>query len=322
MVALAKKTLTMALVLVATALAGCADGGSDPLIAPDEPGLQGIDVEATKDTGIIKGVVVDEAIRPVADAKVSVLVEGTDPKVVTTNSEGGFGFDGLKPGSYFLRVSKAGYKDAQLSTEVKANVQDPPAVKILLQVNPSTAPYFQELVFIGFIECSVSVIAAGYAACSGVGNDHFIEYYAIDGAPEFLQSEMIWDSTQAAGNRMTLLHSATGDSTLLTNYVDVEGESPLLGQANKTTLETYKIGVGNDLMIRVFNAPIEGTDIGTSVGDPRDGDQCIERPQLGGCTTGLGATIQQEFAVYAHAFFNYLPPADWRFTEMGSPPSA
>ncbi len=322
MVASAKKTLTLALILLATALAGCADD-SDALDAIDtDEGLQDIEVEATADTGIIRGVVVDEAIRPIVGAKVSVLLDGSAPKETTTNEAGGFGFDGIKPGSYFVRVSKAGFKEAQINTDVKAGVQNPAPLKILLQVNPSTAPYFQEFVFVGFIECSVSVIAVGFAACSGVGNDHFIEYFELDGIPEFLQSELIWDSTQASGDRMTLLNSAPGDEALLDNYVDAEGTSPLYGNANRTTLEHYKVGTENDLMIRVFNAPIEQTDVGTYFGDPTDGDNCIERPYLGGCTTGLGATIQQEFTVFAHAFFNYVPPTDWRFTESGTPPTA
>ncbi len=321
MAAQARTTLTLALLMMATALAGCADD-AEPLDAGDaDKGLEDIQVEATKDTGIIRGVVVDETIRPIADATVTVLVDGEDAKTTTTNVDGGFGIDGLKPGSFFVRVSKDGYKDAQISVDVQANNQNAAPLKILLEINPSTAPYFQEFVFVGFIECSVSIIAVGLAACSGVGNDHFIEYYEVDREPQFIQSEMLWDSTQAAGDRMTLLHSATGNSSLLDNYVDEEGVSPLLGKANKTTLEFYSIGDGNDLMIRVFNAPIEQTDVGTYFGDPTDGDNCIERPDLGGCTTGIGATIQQEFTVYAHAFFNYQPPETWVFTVDGTPPS-
>jgi hypothetical protein len=79
------------------------------------------------------------------------------------------------------------------------------------------------------------------------------------------------------------------------------------------------VGCSGTLCIRIFNSPMEGTDIGRDYGDPTDGDNCVERPQLGGCTTGVGATVDQTVTVYTHAFYNFMPADDWQFSVHGHP---
>lgn len=76
-------------------LAGCSQGGS-----PDEAdvNLPDLGLEATATTGLIRGVVVDEAIRPIEGAKIS-LQAGSASQETTTTPEGAFGFDGLEPGT-------------------------------------------------------------------------------------------------------------------------------------------------------------------------------------------------------------------------------
>lgn len=307
------KTLLVALALLATAVAGCSDGGDAP--APvQEADFEDFQLEVTEQTGIIRGIVVDDAITPIEGVTISIEGLGME---TTTNANGAFGFDGLVAGDYFLKAEKAGWSSAQQSTTVQANVQEPPVVKILLSQDPSTAPFVELFEFNGFIECSFSLVAVGFAACSsaGTGNDVFMEEYQLEGTPDFAQSEMIWESTQALGDRMTLLYSGSGESALLENYGEAKGTSPLMVQADKETMEFYSVGQGAPLWIRVFNAPVEGT----APPDPVGGDDCVDRPVLGGCLTGVGATLNQEFSVYTHLFHNMVPQDGWLFVEDGAP---
>ena len=81
------------LLVLALLLAGC----SEPTETPDEPFDASLDdeLEATAETGVIRGVVVDAAIVPVAG--VTVTIDGLDQET-TSNEAGAFGFDGLEPG--------------------------------------------------------------------------------------------------------------------------------------------------------------------------------------------------------------------------------
>lgn len=73
-------------------------------------------------------------------------------------------------------------------------------------------------------------------------------------------------------------------------------------------------------MLRVFNQHNDGTAPEDHAPDPTDGDDCYDRPALGGCMRGAGVTIQQDFTVYTHVFYGYAPPAGWLFHETGAVP--
>lgn len=303
--------------LAGAVLAGCS--GSDPPSAdqPDDAAFDDLGLAASETTGVIRGVVVDEAIRPVPGATVS--LSGGAAKDTTSNAEGLFGFADLEPGPYFVRVEKAGFVAAQASAEVVAGVSEPEILKVLLTADPSTVPYVSTYVFDGFIECSFSLVAVGFAACSSVGqlNDRFITVYPLDRPPQWVQSEMVWQSTQAISPELDLVYSAPGEGALLDNYAEAWGVSPLLIQVNETLAAERGLGSGTDLMIRVFNQPIEGTE----TGDPVGGDDCLDRPALGGCTTGLGATVEQGFTIITNAFYGFTPDPAWRYVDSGPYPT-
>lgn len=304
----------LGLALVLIAFAGCAE---DAAPAPaDEPAFDELEVKATKDTGVIRGVVVDTSIVPIEGAKITIK---SNDLSATSNANGAFVFEGLAPGAYFLEATKLGFASVQQGVDVVAAVDDPPVVKFQLQPDATTTPFVQPMVYEAYIQCSESVILVGYSG--GCQNDFLVNYGPdiLGRTPDFAQSEMVWESTQPAGDWMTLLYSAPGEGVLLDNYQDVEGPSPQLVMANRTLMESYGVIDEYPLQVRVFNSGIEGTDIGRDYGDPVDGDNCIERPVLGGCTAGLGATIDQQISVFTHAFFNFLPEEGWRFTVDGEP---
>ena len=113
-----------------------------------------------------------------------------------------------------------------------------------------------------------------------------------------------------------LVWMVSGDGALLTNWADAGGSSPITIQTNRTLNAQWNIGNGTDLYIRIFNEPIEGT----RPSDPVGGDDCVDRPVLSGCLTGLGFTLQQQFVIYTHAFFGYTPDPSWRFSDTGAAP--
>src|SRR5688572_18477641 len=92
---------TLAALLACALLAGCSGGGG----AKGEDGLDSLDdfddLEATDTTGVLRGVVVDASVRPLAG--VDVTATGPGGQLTGTTSEAGaFGFDRLEPGTYFV----------------------------------------------------------------------------------------------------------------------------------------------------------------------------------------------------------------------------
>jgi hypothetical protein len=95
------RVVALVALLAAALLAGCS--GSNPSDkSSTEPTFDDLGLQATSSTGVIRGVVVDDAIRPVAGATVSLTGESTGETVST--AAGTFGFDALAPGTYFLKV--------------------------------------------------------------------------------------------------------------------------------------------------------------------------------------------------------------------------
>jgi hypothetical protein len=322
--------LTLAvLLLTGMALAGCSTKPSSGPGGTDSSSLQGVHVSATSTTGIIRGVVVDTAVRPVAGVQLSVKA---GDKTLTTNSTaaGGFGFQGLDPGTYFVKAHKAGYNDAQASAEVKANDDNPSLVRIGLEPNPSTRAYVDALVFKGFIECSTTTVAVSFAACSApngatcgldpvpcsgnVTNDNFLVHYQPQRVPTWVQSEMIWTSTQSLGDELNMQYSwdcGNDNAGFLCDH-GARGTSPLMINANETWIK--KIGIGNstDVYIRVFNTWNDAT--------MPPGTCAPELPAAGTrCLRGIGATTEQDFTIYTHIFYGFAPPDGWRFSKDGDP---
>src|SRR5207244_2298361 len=128
--------------LVAAALAGCASKGA----SPTEPAVSGLGVKATATTGVVRGLVVDDAIRPVAGVAIH---ETPGNHTAKTNAAGAFGFEGLAPGVHFLTASKPGYATVQQSSQVEAGVSDPVPVRLQVSQLPSAKPYHDVMKFRG-----------------------------------------------------------------------------------------------------------------------------------------------------------------------------
>ncbi|HUR26110.1 MAG TPA: carboxypeptidase-like regulatory domain-containing protein [Candidatus Thermoplasmatota archaeon] len=136
--------------LLLVALSGCSGGSPDPL---EDAGGDAPELDVTETTGGIRGIVVDQSIVPVAEAKV-VLSGGRN---TTTDPDGLFTFTALQPGDYFVSVSKPGYAAVQQSAQVEAGVADPPIVKVLLTRLTTAQPYLDFYKLDGFYECGFAL---------------------------------------------------------------------------------------------------------------------------------------------------------------------
>jgi hypothetical protein len=136
----------LAAALALTVLAGCT-GGVPDIVAPDQAGPD-IDVDPQAETGAIAGVVVDEAIRPLAGAVVHL---STGPNA-TTDESGQFSFTDLEPGTYFLTANATGHTTVQTSAQVEAG--EVTRLRILSQTEVVVVPYHETLHFTGLIEFS------------------------------------------------------------------------------------------------------------------------------------------------------------------------
>ena len=299
--------------LAATVLAGCAaEGGGAPIEEVPDLGL-----EATSTTGVIRGVVVDEAIRPVAG--VTILAKSADvPERQTTTEETGFfGFDGLEPGTWFLTANRTGYFATQASSEVVAGVAEPAVVKIQLVRDVANLPYAVLNKFEGYLECGLSVIALCGAA-DAVTNDRFAGTVTVEKPPMFIQSEMVWTPTTSASDQLWIWHSRSSKET--GGYDGscncwVQGVSPLVMTTNQTIAEQEEYGNETDLYLRIFTGSIEGTR------NPLSPEGCY--PGSPGPNTycgGVGYSLQQPFTVYTTIFYGYLPPEGWLFVETNGLP--
>jgi hypothetical protein len=309
----------LAALLMAVSLAGCSDGGGQAEPGPDVPDLG---LEATATTGVIRGVVVDDAIRPLAGVLVTATAAGQPTRQATTGDTGFFGFEGLSPGTYFLTANRTGYFETQTSVEVVAGVPDPPVAKLQLAADIANMPYSVLSKFDGFLECGLSVIALCAAGqelpvVGNLTNDRFYGIVTVERPPMLIQSEMVWEPTTAASDELWIWHSLESKDGGFNGSCDcwVQGPSPLVMVTNETGAVDNEYGTNNDVYVRIFTGSIDGTR------NPADPSGCYGNPAVVTYCGGVGYSVEQPFTVYTTVFYGYLPPDGWQFTVDGNAPA-
>lgn len=287
------RTLLTLLLLTAVAFAGCSGGGGgDPEADPTE----GLGLEATDTTGVIRGVVVNQAIVPLEGVVVRIASLGMD---ATTNELGAFGFEGLEPGDYFLEASKPRYNRIQQSATVVAGESDPKIVRIQLAEDPSSRPTYELFQFDGYLECNV-VAVIYYFPCRNpmtgepIGNDQFSAAFDIAGNVSFVHASMLWDPSQPVG---TELYMNVGTPKVeIVGYTG--GPSPQVVDISDDENGTEDF---NDEKVVVFGVSGNGESGGGTV------------PAL------VGAEYHQQFSIYLVVFHGFKPPEGYAFYKDGTP---
>jgi hypothetical protein len=313
-------------VVLVLLLAGCAGGAqSSESSAVD---LSGVNVAASDTTGVIRGLVLDVGIRPIAGA--TVALSGST-KTVTTLDNGAFGFDGLKPATYFVTVSKAGYQKGQTSVEVQAGVSDPAPLRIVLEANPSTKPFIEEYSYSGYLECGVAVFYTSVgctteqAVADATSSVSIWNVKFTNVLPNWTQGELVWDQSQQAGGEL-IWEAVWGGTNAHCGHRET-AVSPALAYMNNSVLHaaatkwaacTDQTGdhvpdfLKNGVDYRFFGGP-------HPLCVPPDTNLPPPAP-ANPLHFGCGVTLEQKTQAIIHNFYNFQPPAGWRFTKDGRPP--
>ncbi len=288
------------LVLLSLVLAGCTSG------SPGRDGPAAVDPfadapEAAAGKGLLRGVVINSAIVPVAGALVSLA--NSEAKQ-TTDANGAFVFADLEPGLYFVQVSKPGWSSAQASADVVADEDEPTPLKVIIDRLPGTEPRAETVRYEGFISCSFGT-PANYGSCA-VGQEESPEVYAdFQGVPSAVQTELIWDSTQPSGDWLYVVQGVCkcdgGVPDVGQGRFDEvpDAQSPYVARANQTFLREWKAGAESQQVV-----------VSVSASGPE--------PDT---TNGSGIALNQAFEVYITIFYN-LPEPDpaWTFYANGPYP--
>jgi hypothetical protein len=290
--------LVAALVAV-TVLSGCTSSGGSDSSSGLENAARSLDVQGSETTGVIRGIVVDTGIHPLAQATVSIKV-GATTLTNKTNGDGAFGFSKVVPGTYFVDVKKSGYKSTQQSVEVKANDNNPPIVKVLLEVDAGfQKPSHDTFHFRGFLACNVAVPLFFFPCevpLTGIKidpSDNFAASFPISGNVTWIHTSLVWTPTEPVGTELyfNVFPAQGDDSTTCNPGCYTGGPSPLTLDINKTKdLQPFADS-------GLVNIDVSG-----------NGEQGI-----------AGAELQQPFDVYMVVFHGYKPPAGYAFYKDGEP---
>lgn len=330
--------LTFALLAVAVLLvSGCSSKkGTDGITGSDATMLQQPgDIDATPTTGGIHGIVVDQAIRPIANALIAV---GSLNKTVKTSVAGTFVVSGLAPGDYLIKVSHPLFDSAQQVAKVVAGVRDPQDLKIQLTQRIFDKPYLVTTHFKGFIVCSVGAAVVASEECGeGVGvpcqapqpygchraggqGDNYVQY---DFFPDSAQAksivyEQVWTpNSDATGNLYTVLAlNWTCDPSCGGNELHIaQGTSPLIGRVDMTENGTVK-GSGGEV-------PVDGTAKFSTFTWPAWGAFCLDNPPTPACAqqnAQANYAANQPFDLFVTTSYVLPLPEGWSFVANSPDP--
>lgn len=303
-----------AALVLALLLAGCSSSPSGD-VGPGQSPAAGGDACQTD----VRGVIVDEAIRPLADVAIRITGAGVDINL-TTDAQGSFELPCLAPGMYFITASHPLFATAQGSFEVdgRGHAQ---AIRLQLQRVVFATPYNTTQSFDGFLVCSVGfslyaseecgegvgvpceVPIVGCQRVGGQGNNRAQWDFWLDGPfVRELVVELTWEPTSPTFRDFYFVVATdwTCDPFCVGNELNVTtGGAPLrltasfvdgIGQAN-----TGEVAVTADTRFSTFVWPDWGH------GDPTRADVAVNQP----------------FEAFATAFY-YLPaPPGYSFVAAG-----
>ncbi len=192
------------------------------------------DIKVADDKGVIRGVVVDQTIMPIADATIQITGNGAS---TTSDADGAFLFVDLEPGSYFLEIKKPGYEPVQANSDVVAGVTDPAIVKVLLERKTSGIPYAETIPFSGYVQCAIGAPVAGleWRACNAAGNSVNLFTIEFQEPLNMTQTEIYWEGTNTLGNGLKVGHVRPNG---LERYADADGSSPLSLRVARATIDS------------------------------------------------------------------------------------
>ncbi len=276
------RSMWVMLVLVLVSLAGCAD--ESPPVEPEDTQEADGDLQATDDTGVIRGVVVDETIAPIAGVTIVITSVGAE---TTSLPDGSFGFSDLAPGSYNMRLTKLGFAPVTASATVEAGVDRPAVVRVQMAQDLESMPYSELLSFSGYLQCGVGIPGVGALnPCAFTGSVNVFSA-GVQKPIDMTQIEMTWEGTNVLGDGLSIGILTPGT---ISNFARSDGPSPRILPVLGETIEG-RYGEGYEAYtIRVFPG-----------------------------TTSPSVVIEQPFDIYVTHFYGFMASEGWDFLTQGEP---
>lgn len=305
-----------ALAVTATVLAGCAGGGTADEVSAGE--FDDLGLESSSTTGVLLGVVVDDAIRPIPEVDVTVTKPDGNALQAKTDDLGRFAFGSLFPGTYRIETFHPQFRAAQTTAEVVAGVAEPPVVRILVERLFTQEPFSELIKFDGFLSCSYS-----FPVGSTCVNDYTRLIAFVPGCEGGCLRD--YNVSKQGGNireYTSVVNPGWQQIVFETTWEpSFDGTSPEL-----TISVSYFTRISTGHFFAGLSAP-NPMRLQVDLGEEPDGMQAQEgepemigpegRPDLfvffnnGG---GPGSvTIQQPFQNFQTTFHYGLPPPDWSF---------
>lgn len=235
---------------LAVVLAGCAE---EPASEEQADDFDDVDVRVSDTTGAILGVIVNDAIVPVADVTVALL---NTERSTTTDETGRFVFDDVPAGSHFLQASKALHEPVQFSVDVVAGDDEPPITKVQINRLFQAEPYLSIIQNSGFFTCTQAgvpgylyssspchSVAPGADLCElgGACLDQQRDFHAdVDAGWQTMVFEMTWEpSASGTSERMGIVVSTFKPERSGGHwFAEFESSAPLYGRLDCGTGET------------------------------------------------------------------------------------
>ena len=258
--------------LLAVLLAGCSgDGGGK---AGNGPSPADVDPGSTV-LGAISGVVVDDAIRPIPDAKIVLADQGRDVEAVT-DAEGLFSFTDLQPGFYAMSASARLYLPTQATADVVAG--ETAKVKVQLLRDPTPQPYHITLKHDGFMQAWGTIAQFEVENLQESGACDCRIYFQPDPDPTTFIVEATWEES---------VPNPAGPSEfywIVEEPADVEGD---MYEADYCTSPCYTD-------VSAGGSAYQGGQVMVRLDGP---DEWVE--------------VQQPFTLFVTTWYNGEPPQGW-----------
>ncbi|MEK6985127.1 MAG: carboxypeptidase-like regulatory domain-containing protein [Candidatus Thermoplasmatota archaeon] len=318
------RLLSIGLVVLMT-LAGCA--ASDEEALPSSlTNFDDLGGEATATTGLIRGVVVDTTITPIA--KATVVVNGESKAEITTDDQGRFLVDSLAPGTYLVKASAAFHHESQTTVEVVAGVSDPPITKVQLEPLFDQKPYSVPIKQTGFFECSQAGATPGLYSSSNC----IVNWCKLYGPPDVCANTQPLDNVTSQNREW---HMAVGPGWQqivfeMTWTPTSDGTSRNLGMSvswEKSQRDGAhffaSVNSGNPMRFQLDTGVPHETGQTTDEGAPEDTLEVIPADGMERVSYFVSVrqdnfpvpaiALNQKFEVIIHQFYYGLPAEGWSF---------
>lgn len=262
---------------------------------------------AAEATGLLHGVVVDEALRPLAGVAVEASYAGGPPLAATTGDDGTFRFGAVAPGSYVVTASQERRLTATTLAQVVAGEEDPRAVQLVLELLRDEVPFATAIAYDVFVGCAFSygnlcsAPAQGGFDVLGDRSAHLFydEVVAQGRVPDLVQGEATWDPSLPTSAELYPIYGWSTPAAWQAfayegTFFAVSQPSPSFDRVTAEMAAEAELGVRSGLVVEFYSG----------------------RP--GGLPTGL--TLNQRVSLYLHLFYGFLPADDWRFVATGAAP--